>query len=699
MCGDDAGFRRRIPTDSALFVGRENELARLANLLGETRLITLTGVGGVGKTRIALRAAETLAEGFRDGARTVALAGLRDPALVVHAVAAALGVTDHTTRPLADVLAAHLSDRRALLVLDTCEHLLDVVADLTARLLRAAPGLHVLTTSRQPLGVPGERLLVVEPLSADTDAVTLFTERAAAAGFTLDPDHRPAAEEICRRLEGLPLAVELAAGRLRTQTPAEVLERLDDRFRELTDDRTDGAARDPRHRALRTAVGWSHELCTPAERLLWARLSVFAGDFSLEAAEAVCGGEELEDIDQLIGGLVEKSVLARLAGRDRYRMLDTIRAYGGDWLRALGEETDQRVRHRDWCLELAETGESQWWGPGQADVFRHTAGEHEQLRAALDFCLTTPGHEQVGLRLAGALWFYWAGCGLLGEGRYWLDRTLALDPIRTPDRAKALWVCGYVAVLQGDTESAVRLLEECRAQALRTGDDRALAYAVHRLGCARLINDEHAAAEPLFEDALHRYAELAELNSNVVMARVELAMSVAFQGRLAAAVNLCEEARYICEVYGERWTKAYALYVLSFAELSAGRLPEATALARECLRVNHEFRDLVGLVLPLELLALIAALEGEGRRAAALQGAASGIWRRVGVPLFGSAYFNHPHERGVRLARELLGDRGYTDAAREGAALCLDDAVGVALGEPRLPEVPRQDGRRSQPAL
>ncbi|MEV6105206.1 tetratricopeptide repeat protein [Streptomyces sp. NPDC051940] len=681
MSGRDAGSGRKTPTGHTGFIGREEELSALGNLLGETRLVTLTGVGGVGKSRIARRAVETLAARFPDGAHLTELSGVRDPGLVVHAVAAALQLTDHTTRPRADVLAAHLSDRTLLLVLDTCEHLLDQVAELATRLLRAAPRLHILTTSRQPLGVPGERLLIVDPLPVEPDAVALFAARAAAAApdRILGPKDREAAVEICRRLEGLPLAVELAAVRLRDQTPGEVLGRLDDRFGELTADEEGSAGLDPRHRALRTAVGWSHELCTPPERLLWARLSVFAGDFSLEAAEAVCAGEELEDVDQLIGALVEKSILTRVDDTGRYRMLDTVRAYGEVWLRALGARDELLVRHRDWCLELAEGGEREWWGPGQAAVFRRTAREHEQLSAALDYCLRTPGHEQMGLRLAGALWFYWVGCGLLGEGRYWLDRGLALDPIRTPDRAKALWVAGYVAILQGDAESSVRLLEECRTQALRLGDDRALAYAVHRLGCARLIGDEHAAAEPLFEDALRRYADLAELNSNVAMARIELAMAVAFQGRLSDAVNLCEEARYICEVYGERWAKAYALYVLAFAELSAGRLKEAAELARECLEVNHQFRDLVGMVLPLELLALIAALEGDAGRAARLQGAAGRIWRNVGVPLFGSAYFNQPHERGLRLAREALGEEAYGAAFREGAALSLAGTVAVAL--------------------
>ncbi|MFC6063902.1 ATP-binding protein [Streptomyces ochraceiscleroticus] len=659
--------------------------------------MTLTGIGGVGKTRTALRAAAEIAGDFRDGAWFVELSGLQDSELLMHAVARVLCPTDHTTRPMEEVLADHLSTKHLLLILDTCEHLVDACADLADLLLRAAPRLHLLVTSRQPLSIPGEQAFLLEPLPVTEDAVALFAQRALAArpGFTLAGRNRATVERICTRLDGIPLAIELAAGRLRTESLEDLLDRLDDRFQLLVNEKTlaEKAAGDPggplhsafRHDTLRTAIGWSHELCRPHERLLWARLSVFIGDFSRTAVERVCGDDILEkaEIGDLLTGLVEKSLLVRERGPDgeRFRQLDTVRAYGAEWLRRLGEELPQRTRHLDWCQAFAERGERNWFGPGQAAVFHATRREHAQLFAALDFALSTPGHEQAGLRLAGTLWFYWVGCGLLGDGRYWLDRARALGSGPTRERLKVLWVGGYVAILQGDSEAALAMLTECRSQALRTGDDTAYAYATHRLGCAALMRDDHRTAQEFFETSRSRYAELGELNSNVMMAQVELAMALAFQGDLEAAVGLCAEARSICESHGERWAKAYALYVLSYAAWTTGRYEEAAELAQECLVINYEFRDLVGVVLPIELISLFRASSGHSFPAAMLHGAARRIWRKVGLPLFGSAYFNAPHEAAVALARKALGDDQYAAAVEGGIRLPLGEAVASALVE------------------
>ncbi|WP_051831216.1 ATP-binding protein [Streptomyces violens] len=686
-----------LPTEKPGFIGRSRELAALRQAWQHSRLVTLTGIGGVGKTRTALRAAAESAGNFRDGAWFVELSGLQDSELLMHAVARVLCPTDHTTRSVEEALADHLSTKHLLLILDTCEHLVDACADLADLLLRAAPGLHLLVTSRQPLGIPGEHALLLEPLPVTKDAVALFAQRALAArpGFTLAGRNRATVERICTRLDGIPLAIELAAGRLRTETLEDLLDRLDDRFQLLVDEEaiTEKAAGDPggplhiafRHDTLRTAIGWSHELCRPHERLLWARLSVFVGDFSRAAVEHVCSDDILEraEIGELLTGLAEKSLLVRERGPDgeRFRQLDTVRAYGAEWLRLLGEELPRRARHLDWCQAFAERGERDWFGPGQAAVFRATRREHAQLFAALDFALSTPGQEQAGLRLAGTLWFYWVGCGLLGDGRYWLDRARALGPDPTHERLKVLWVGGYVAILQGDSEAATAMLTECRSQALRTGHDAAYAYATHRLGCAALIRDEHRTAQALFESSLSCYAELDELNSNVMMAQVELAMALAFQGDLETAVGLCAEARSLCESHGERWAKAYALYVLSYAAWTAGRYDEAAKLAQECLVINYEFRDLVGVVLPIELISLFRASSGHSFPAALLHGAARRIWRKVGLPLFGSAYFNAPHEAAVALARKALGDDQYAAAVEYGTRLPLGEAVASALAE------------------
>ncbi|MEV8019326.1 regulator [Streptomyces sp. NPDC086554] len=670
-----------LPTEHTPFVGRRRELTLLRQLCTHSRTVTVTGLGGIGKTRTALRAAADVADGFADGVWFVELSGLQDGALLVHAVATALRVTDHTAKPQRDVLAEHLADKHLLLVLDTCEHLVEACAELAAQLLHAAPGLHILATSRQPIGILGEQVFAVEPMTVAADAARIFEQRARAVrpDFALTAGNRPTAERICARLDGIPLAIELAAGRLGDERLGDLLGRLDDRFQLCAD----APGRTTRHSTLRTTIGWSHELCPPAERLLWARLSVFAGSFSQEAAEAVCADDALEraGIGRLLAGLVDKSLLVREQGPqgERFRQLDTVRAYGAEWLRRLGEELPGRGRHLAWCQEFAERGEADWFGPGQAAVFHATRSEHTQLFAALDFALSTPGHGQAGARLAGTLWFYWVGCGLLGDGRYWLDRALAAAPDPSRARLKALWVGGYVAILQGDTRAAADMLDDCRAGALRSDDDTAYAYSTHRLGCAALIRDEHAVAERYFKASVTGYAELGELNSNVMMARIELAMALAFQGDLEAAVGLCTEARATCEAHGERWAKAYALYVLAFAAWAGGRTDEAARLARECLLINYEFRDLVGIVLPIEVIALLRASAGHCEQAAVLQGGARRIWQRVGLPLFGSAYFNAPHDTAVALAREGLGDQGYAAAFERGTCLGLDEVVVAAV--------------------
>ncbi|GLW72586.1 hypothetical protein Kpho02_48850 [Kitasatospora phosalacinea] len=684
----------RLPAEVTSFVGRGAELAALTALVGRARLVTVTGPGGVGKSRLALRAAAQLAGGFPDGAHLAEVSAVQDPLLLGHAVLEALRLTDHTARPPLDVLVEQLADRAALLVLDGCEHLVDACAELVDALLRAAPGLRVLATSRQSLRAAGEHLLPLAPLScgptadrdgAEPEAVLLFADRAAAVrpDFRLDSRNRDGVELLCRRLDGIPLALELAAGRLRALSVEQLAARLEDRFRLLTGgDRTSP----DRHRALRTAIGWSHELCTMQERLLWARLSVFAGGFDLDAAEYVCAGRGLDadDVLDLVDSLVDKSVLDRLDddGTVRFRMLDTLREYGGHWLRAGGDEQRLLRRHRDWYLGVATWGEVEWFGPRQAETAERTRLAHANLRAALEFSLAEPGEEQFALVLAGTLWYFWVGTGHLGEGRHWLDRALALAPEPTDARAKALWVTGYLATLQGDLDRARPALEECRRQALDTGDDRALAYAVHRQGCAALISDEPARAAELFEEALWHYDALGELNANVLMAMFELALAHLFQGDEESGRAWVERVRETCEEHGEQWVYGYCLYAMALARRQAGDLRPARAFARESMRLNHLFRDLLGIVLSMDLLALLATEgpDADLHEARVLQGAAHRLWRAVGTPFFGSRSFNGPHRECEQRARDGLTEQEHAAAFRIGSRLDLDAAVRRALG-------------------
>ncbi|MFD9052506.1 ATP-binding protein [Streptomyces zaomyceticus] len=723
--------RSNLPAELNRFVGRAAEQAALAALLEVSRLVTVVGVGGVGKTRLALRAASGVQKRYGDGVRLAELAPLRDPDLIEYALTEALGLTDHTPKPPREVLVEHLAERRTLLVVDGFEHLVESCAPLVRELLEHAPGLTVLAVGRRPLRVAGEAVFPLAPLG-EADAMTLLTERAAEAGAPALPEAgapapdgagagtlpgppaptgaaaRPggragtrslpgatarvrgsdAVRELCRRLDGIPLALELAAGRLPLLSVEQMLFRLDDRFRLLTDGAR-GAL--PRHQTLRTAMGWSHELCTPEERLLWARLSVFPGPFDLEAVEYVCGGPELppERILELLGGLLAQSLLTREDAPlgPVYRMLDTVAAYGAEWLAALGDTERMRRRHRDWYMGLATWCELEWFSPRQAEVAALTEAALPHLRAALDLCLELPEDTHLAQHLAGTLWFAWVGCGRLSEGRHWLERALAVESGHEEARLKALWVLGYVAVLQGDGTAAVAALHECGERARSSRNALAEAYATHRMGCLALLTDDMPRAEELIGRALDAYRELGELNSNVLMGQIEVALARAFRGDMDGAVALCREVRDICEERGELWARAYALYVLGYAAWTGGAYGEARELLTECVSINHAFRDLVGTVLAIEMLALVAVSEGDPTEAAVLQGAAVPLWDTVGVRLFGSEAFDAPRTLCQQRAEEALGAEAYGVAFRQGLGLSAAEAVERALAARGNPAV------------
>ncbi|HEX7302700.1 ATP-binding protein [Lentzea sp.] len=678
-----------MPADTTAFVGRRHDVGEVRRLLSESRLVTLTGVGGVGKTRLALRLAADLHRAFRDGVWFVELGGVTDPELVVHTVLEQLGVHDDTVRRHHTVLVEHLRDRQLLVVLDNCEHVVEATAELVDVLLRSSRGLRVLVTSRERLGVDGEHLWQVAPLPRDP-ALALFAERAAAVepGFVLGPQNHEQVSRICALLDGIPLAIELAAVRLRVLTLDHLLSRLDNTFRVLADGKRGG---DPRHQTLQAAVDWSFHLCTRPEQVLWARASVFSGTFDLQAAERVCSGDGTppDGIMQSLTGLVDKSVVVseQHPSGTRFRLLEPLRQYGLQNLRGAGREQVVRQRHRDHYIEWARRREGEWFGPAQPQIFALTRLEHQNLRSALDFCFDNDGDHCV--HLAGTLWFYWAGCGMLGEGRHWLDRALA-DAAPGPLRAKALWVNGYVATLQGDIPASRRMLEECRAYAVDAGDGLALAYATHRLACTHLIGDDLALADALFLEAKTLYRGQGTVNSHTMLADVELAISATFQRDFAAAERLCSEAKAVGEEHGELWAQAYATYVLALCAWVRGDFPRADQLGKECLRIKRTFHDLLGIVLALEVLAWIAASQGNAARAATLLGATNEIWHTVGYPMFGSRHFGAPHGACESEAISVLGEQEFRAVFRKGMDLELEDAIAFAIGE--------EQGERARPA-
>jgi predicted ATPase len=687
-------------SDITSFVGRHDEIADVRKLLTTARLVTLTGVGGVGKTRLALRVASMVRRRFPGGVYLVDIAPLRDGGLLAHTVAMALGIpTRSAAGPLAD-LTEFLLDKRLLLVMDNCEHLVRPCAEVVEVMLRAAPKLRVLATSRQPLGLAGEHIWPVRPLStperddpADNDypALALFAERGATVrpGFALTRDNYAAVARICRQLDGLPLAIELAAVRLHELSLDELVTGMTERYRPLPEDNPPVL---PRHLTLRAAIDWSFDLCTAAEQRMWRRAAVFAGAFDLDDAEQVCADADLDSdaVYDLVAALVDKSILGVEpdAGRARYRLLDTVRQYGLDKLRVAGEDGAVRRRHRDWYLRLAEQSAAECFGNEQLDWFTRLQSSHPDLRTALEYCLTTPGESQHGQRLAAALWFYWLGCGFLPEGRYWSRKALDTDQRPTTQRVRALWTDSWMAAAQGDLSSATSEARECREQARQIGDDAALVHASHVLGIAALVNDDLPTARALLSEAHARQSrivadqELAgELALTAAQAQVQLSFALSFHGEPGDAAAVAEECRQQCARHGEQWTMSYARYGLALAGWKSGAYPGAAAHARAAIRIKRTFNDLLGLAMSLDLLAWIAAAEGRAERAAVLCGASARLWKPMAQPRFGSRNWTEPHERCQQRCRAALGDVVFDAAVRRGAEFTLQQTLAYALTE------------------
>ncbi|MBP2328568.1 non-specific serine/threonine protein kinase [Kibdelosporangium banguiense] len=697
MAGTGSGrVAGNLPADVTSFVGRRQATAEVKRVLSAARLVTLTGVGGVGKSRLALHVGRTVRRRFPDGVWLVELATLSDPALVEQTVAAALGLRDHSRRDPATVLAEFLADKHLLLILDNCEHVLDGCGHLSARLLTTVPRLSVLATSREPLGIPGEHRWPVPPLSLpptepDTrapagprDALALFADRAAAVapGFALSRDNEPVVARLCRRLDGLPLAIELAAARMRVMSVEQLLVRLEDRFTLLTAGHLTAL---PRHHTLRATVEWSFELCSEAERLLWARCSVFAGDFDLDAAEHVCAGPGLahDEVFEAVAGLIDKSVLIReeCATAVRYRILDTIRQYGRERLAETGDPAGPCRRHRDYYLHLAEQADADSGGPRQPDWAKRLRIERANLFAALDYCLTVPGQQRDGLRLAAALWFYWIACGFVRDGRYWLDQALQANPAPSRDRARALWITGWIATVQGDYQAGLALLDESRDLAQQLGNETERTYATQHLGWARLATGDPQQAIPLLDQVLARHRASTRWTAPALIIFPMQVFAVGTAGDTDHAMDLLDECRTICASLGERWALSWTLNAAGIACLTAGNPRQAAAHLCECLRVKRDVTDQLGYPFGVDLLSWIAAAQGDWTRAAVLQGAADTMWEPIGRPLFGFDALIDQGQEWRTHTHDALGDRAYHHALQHGARMTPEQAIAYALGE------------------
>ncbi|WP_431972369.1 protein kinase domain-containing protein [Nocardia sp. bgisy134] len=686
-----------LPPELTSFVDRRTELAEVKNLLTSARLVTLTGIGGVGKTRLALRAAASTRRELADRVRLVELADVSDPALLVNAVAAALGLRDDPARPLPEVVVEFLSTRESLLVLDNCEQLVAAVAELVETWMRDCPNLRILVTTREPLDIAGEVVLQVPPLKvpdpdrepslrglARYDAVTLFADRASAVvpGLELSDDSKATVALICARLDGLPLAIELAAGRMRTMSPEQILQRLDDRYALLT--RASRTA-PSRQQTLRWCVDWSYELCTPAEQRLWARLSVFAGGFELDAAEEVCGADLAADSPlDVLSSLVDKSILIRDGsnGPVRFQMLETVRDYGRQKLGESGEEQQLRRRHRDWYQRLALAAEAEWMSDRQPYWTARLEREQPNLREALECSLAedTEQAAEAGLQTAAALFVFWTFRGLYGEGRHWIERLLDHPAGQSiPDRVRALHAGSIMAAMQGDLLAANALVEEGRVLAEQAPTPMTEALIAHAEGIAALCRGELALASSSVELAVEM---LSSNRQGFLYASALSALGMVYEraGDTDQEIECYRQLISITEACGESLFRSSALWGLGSAVWQQGERSSAIELLHNSLRINRRLRSPLVAAFGLEVLSWVACADGDAERSAVLIGAAEELQRSMANPA-AILPMSHNHDECVRTTRFALGPRGFDMAVLKGRALGMDEAVAYALGE------------------
>ena len=722
-----------LPQQQTSFVGREKEIAEVKSLLETTRLLTLIGAGGCGKTRLALHVAADLLEANPDGAWLVELVPLGDPALVPQRVAAVLGLKEEAGKNLTQTLTEHLKSSQLLLLLDNAEHLLDACSHLAEAVLRNCPQVRLLVTSRQRLGIAGELSYRVPSLTvpdakldatperlAAYESTRLFVERAQqlVPRFTVTEHNAPALASVCRRLDGIPLAIELAAARVRAMSVEEVNQRLDQRFRLVTG----GSRTAPRRQqTLRALIEWSYELLDDAEKALLGRVSTFSGGWTLEAAEGVCAGMGIDDWEvlDLLTSLADKSLVVAedQKGATRYGILETVWEYARDALRDRGEEAQWRGRHLAYFLAFAEAAEPQLTGAEQQVWLERLESEHDNVRSALAWSSAAGGDAVVGLRLAGALWRFWFVRGHFGEGRGWLTAALAAAPSMqaAAARAKALHGSGSLAKQQGDFSSARALLEasveikralgdrrgiasslnnlanvvreqadypaarrlynECLAIDREQGDRLGIAASLGNLGAVAFDQGDHQAARALHEESLAIFREVGEQNG-IALALGNLG-DVAFQqGDNDTARRIYEQSLAIKRQLGDRWGIAFSLSHLGNVARDQLDLPAAGALFRESLAIRRELGDREGIASSLINVAVVAREQGDHISAAALDRESLTIRHELG------------DRRGIAVALEGLGYGAIALEApiRGVRLLSIAERLREEIGAPRSPK-------------
>jgi predicted ATPase/DNA-binding CsgD family transcriptional regulator len=683
-----------LPAEVTSFVGRRRELADVKRALSRSRLVTLTGVGGVGKTRLAERVARDRRRAYPNGVWLVELGELPDPDLLTEAVLTELGVPGQPSGDALTALIDFVSSRHLLLVLDNCEHMLDEVAALSAALLRSCPDLQILATSRAPLRVVGEAVLPVPPMPVPDpersggvaglsryDAVALFTERAAAAvpDFALTEDNYRAVATLCYRLDGLPLTIELAAGRLRSLSPEQILSKLDDRYALLTGGER---GRPERQQTLRASIEWSYQLCTPQEQRLWAQLSVFAGSFDLDAVERVCTGDiSGDEIVDLVSGLVDKSIVVRHERGTvaHYRLLEAIREFGLERLNEAGDGRALRMRHLQWCAALIQTAKAEWISERQLYWLARLAAENVNIRSAIDFCLKElRDADEVMDMVAGIpLGCFWTH-GKLGEGRHWLDEALARSSDITVLRVRALLRNSLLAMIGGESARGDQLLDEARVLIRQAGDPVVLAELHHVAAfSARYAGDLTRAISEL-EQALAMSQGQTDLDSYLDILQ-SLAMVASMAGQHERSTACYEEIVDLTDPRGESLHRANALMALGFDAWRRGDPVQAVELQRSNLDIKLRLDDRLGTAVSLEALAWGVSALGQHKRAARMLGAAEVLWESTGgsiATLFPDLVCER--DKAVTAVRAALGDQAYAAEIRRGRKMPLAQALDIA---------------------